>query len=150
MHLGRPYPFHIQSWECEVQFWPGLVPQQLHVQTDGHNGDSWDLLAGGIVTDVGDPDVGGLPGDISYFFNDPLGVYQLRVLYHKVAISPKKYSVSMRMKIGLHANIASCEIGPEERSFGGYAWTLNSGASPPFFNGHSPGTQIRGATWSEV
>lgn len=149
-HLGKTYPYLFERWLVEVQFWPGWVPRKLYVRTTGTNGDSWDLLAGGLVSDDAEPDFGGVDGDLRYPFTDPLGQFFLNVRFHQVAISPKKYSVSMRMGTHAHANICSCEIGPEERTFGGYLWTLNSGASPPYFNGHSPTTIVRGATWSEV
>lgn len=150
MHLGKVYPYAFQYWQCEVQFWPGFVPRKIHAQTLVPNGDHWDLLLGGVVSDLLVPDAF-LVGDPFWSYVEPMGFFTFEFLMHKIASSPTIYSAVARLAVpGPHVNVISTPIGPEVRSFGGYGWTLNSGVDLPFFNGVNPSLQIRGATWSEV
>jgi hypothetical protein len=150
MHVGKLYPYAYEFWQCEVQFWPGFVPRKIFAQTVHPNGDAWDLLLGGIVSDVMLPDAF-LVGDPLWSYTEPMGFFVFEFFLHKIQQWPKRYSAVARLQVpGPAACAISTGIGPELRSFGGYPWSLISGPSPPDFNGNIPALTIRAATWSEV
>lgn len=149
MHKGRIYPYAPRPWQCEVFFWPGYVPEVYFVRSSGMNGDLWDLLSGGVVCYIDDWDAPAV-GDIRYSAATlPPGLTTLRLALHKVGLSPKRYSLTARVSHAAHANLASVEIGPSVTTATWPAFTFDSGADPPYFNGHVPDVLVRPARWGE-
>ena len=149
-HVGRSYPYLFEFWQAECFFWPGFVPRKLHVSCSLGYGSAWDLLAGGVVTDVG---VAGwfLAGDPRWHYADPGGAFTVDVLMHMVAPLPdKRYSISVHMSLPPAIGILSYgEVFSPQYSFGGWTFVY-ADYLPPYSFGVPPPFAIRPATWSEV
>lgn len=150
MHKGLAYPYLFEFWQCELFFWPGLVPRKVHVSCPLGYGTSWDRLNPGLVTDVGVADAF-LTGDPRWIYSDPGGVFIVTVLFHKTATHPKRYSGSVRVEeVGPSvASLASGELVGPQYVFAGPLMTLVT-TSPPYSLGLVPPVVIRPATWSEI
>lgn len=149
MHQGRLYPYMREYWQAECQFFPGYVPRRWFIKTAGINGDSWDLLIGGIVTDVGLPDAFAV-GDPLWSYSSGVLGFTLELLWHKTSLTPLVYTPSLRMARFFHANVISGEVAAPQYTCGGLGFTVSSGPDLPFFNGTIPAITCRPARWSEV
>jgi hypothetical protein len=150
MHRGHLYPYLFERWQAECFFFPGFVPRKLYVSCPVGFGSSWDRLSVGVVTQTGAPDALST-GDPLWLYVFPGGTADLSVLFHRVAVFPKEYSVIVR--IAEHgpmvASLITGSVMSPQRSFAG--WQLSYASNfPPYSLGVVPPIVIRPASWSEV
>ncbi len=150
MHKGLSYPYLKEYWQCELLFWPGFAPQEVHLFCPLGYGTSWDRLNAGIVTQFSIADAFDV-GDPAWVYIDPANLWEVQLLIHKTGLSPKQYTWGVRIQETGQANasLAFGEMVGPNYVFTDPAW-VGVNHFPPFSLGIIPPIRIRPATWSEV
>jgi hypothetical protein len=150
MHRGQLYPYLREFWQAELNFWPGFVPRKVHLSCPAGYGTSWDRLVGGVVTEVGVPDAFSV-GDPGWFYIDPGSLWEVQLLIHKTANTPKQYTWAVRVQ---ETGVVTASLTFGEQAAPSYVFSepvwVSTSHFPPYSLGVTVPIAIRPATWTEV